>query len=59
MPELPLLDPDPAGEFVLASAMPPEHYEQAVSQAVALAAQGRLEKIVLATGGAGAGPRAV
>ena len=46
--ELPLLDPDPAGEFVLASAMPPEHYEQAVSQAVALAAQGRLEKIVLA-----------
>jgi salicylate biosynthesis isochorismate synthase/menaquinone-specific isochorismate synthase len=46
--ELPLLDPDPAGEFVLASAMPPEHYEQAVSQAVALASEGRLEKIVLA-----------
>ncbi len=46
--ELPLLDPDPAGEFVLASAMPPEHYEQAVSQAAALASQGKLEKIVLA-----------
>ncbi len=45
---LPLLDPDPAGEFVLASAMPPEHYEQAVSQAVALACEGTLEKIVLA-----------
>jgi len=46
--ELPLLDPDPAGEFVLASAMPPEHYEHAVSRAVALAGEGKLQKIVLA-----------
>ena len=45
---LPLLDPDPAGEFVLASAMPPEHYEHAVARAVELASEGRLEKIVLA-----------
>ncbi|HUH80115.1 MAG TPA: chorismate-binding protein, partial [Solirubrobacteraceae bacterium] len=45
---LPLLDPDPAGEFVLASAMPPEHYEHAVARAVELASERRLEKIVLA-----------
>ena len=45
---LPLLDPDPAGESVLASAMPPEHYEHAVSRAVELASEGKLEKIVLA-----------
>ncbi len=32
MQPLPLLDPDPAGEFVVASAMAPEHYEHAVSQ---------------------------
>jgi salicylate biosynthesis isochorismate synthase len=48
MQSLPLLDPDPAGEHLLASAMPPEHYEQAVSRAVELASQGTLEKIVLA-----------
>jgi isochorismate synthase len=45
---LPLLDPDPAGEFVVASAMAPEHYEHAVSRAVELECEGRLEKIVLA-----------
>jgi salicylate biosynthesis isochorismate synthase/menaquinone-specific isochorismate synthase len=46
--ELPLLDPSPSGRFQVASAMPPEHYEAAVSRAVELIGQGRLEKIVLA-----------
>jgi len=46
--ELPLLDPAPTGRFQLASAMPPEHYEQAVARAVALIGAGELEKIVLA-----------
>jgi salicylate biosynthesis isochorismate synthase/menaquinone-specific isochorismate synthase len=46
--ELPLLDPSPAGSFHVASAMPPEHYEQAVARAVELAGAGELEKIVLA-----------
>jgi isochorismate synthase len=45
---LPLLDPAPTGRFQVASAMPPEHYEQAVARAVELIAQGRLEKVVLA-----------
>jgi len=45
---LPLLDPAPTGRFVLASAMPPEHYEQAVARATELIAAGRLAKIVLA-----------
>ena len=45
---LPLLDPSPAGRFQVASAMPPEHYEAAVSRAVELIAGGTLEKIVLA-----------
>jgi salicylate biosynthesis isochorismate synthase len=45
---LPLLDPAPAGRFQVASAMPPEHYEQAVARAVELIAAGELEKIVLA-----------
>ena len=45
---LPLLDPSPAGEFMVGSAMPPEHYEQAVARAVELAGAGELEKIVLA-----------
>jgi salicylate biosynthesis isochorismate synthase len=45
---LPLLDPDPTGRFQVASAMPPEHYEQAVARAVELIAAGELEKIVLA-----------
>jgi salicylate biosynthesis isochorismate synthase/menaquinone-specific isochorismate synthase len=45
---LPLLDPAPTGHFLVASAMPPEHYEQAVARAVELIAEGELEKIVLA-----------
>ena len=45
---LPLLDPDPAGRFQVASAMPPEHFEQAVARAVELIGAGELEKIVLA-----------
>jgi salicylate biosynthesis isochorismate synthase/menaquinone-specific isochorismate synthase len=46
--ELPLLDPAPAGRFQVASAMPPEHYEAAVSRAVELIGAGGMEKIVLA-----------
>ncbi|MHB8533362.1 MAG: isochorismate synthase [Solirubrobacteraceae bacterium] len=45
---LPLLDPAPAGRFLIASAMPPEHYEQAVARATELIRAGRFEKIVLA-----------
>jgi isochorismate synthase len=45
---LPLLDPAPAGRFQVASAMPPEHFEQAVARAVELIADGQLQKIVLA-----------
>ena len=43
-----LLDPAPAGRTVLASLMPPEHYEAAVARAVELITAGDLEKIVLA-----------
>jgi len=43
-----LLDPAPAGRVVVASAMPPEHYEGAVGRAVELIRGGELEKIVLA-----------
>ncbi len=45
---LALLDPAPTGRFQVASAMPPEHYEQAVTRATELIAAGRFEKIVLA-----------
>ncbi len=45
---LPLLDPAPAGRFEVASAMPPEHYEQAVARATELIRAKRFEKIVLA-----------
>jgi salicylate biosynthesis isochorismate synthase/menaquinone-specific isochorismate synthase len=45
---LPLLDPDPAGRFLIAGATPPEHYEHAVARAVELIRAGELEKIVLA-----------
>jgi isochorismate synthase len=45
---LPLLDPAPTGHFQVLSALPPEHYEQAVGRAVEMIAAGRLEKIVLA-----------
>jgi salicylate biosynthesis isochorismate synthase/menaquinone-specific isochorismate synthase len=45
---LPLLDPAPAGDYRVASAMPPQHYEAAVARAVELIRAGELEKIVLA-----------
>jgi menaquinone-specific isochorismate synthase len=45
---LPLLDPAPAGRFDVVSAMPPEHYEQAVAHAVERIRAGEFEKIVLA-----------
>jgi salicylate biosynthesis isochorismate synthase/menaquinone-specific isochorismate synthase len=45
---LPLLDPDPAGTFRVVSAMPPEHYVEAVARAVERIARGELEKVVLA-----------
>ncbi len=45
---LPLLDPAPTGRFHIASAMPPQHYEQAVARATELIGSSRLKKIVLA-----------
>ena len=45
---LPMLDPDPAGRFRVASAMPPEHYEAAVARAVERIRSGALDKVVLA-----------
>jgi isochorismate synthase len=45
---LPLLDPAPTGRFQVASAMPPEHFEAAVSRAVELIGAGEMQKIVLA-----------
>jgi isochorismate synthase len=45
---LPYLDPDPAGRFRVASAMPPEHYEHAVAAAVQRIRAGALDKVVLA-----------
>ncbi len=45
---LPLLDPAPTGRHIVASAMPPEHYEQAVHTAARLAARAEIEKVVLA-----------
>ncbi len=45
---LPLFDPSPTGRYHVASAMPPEHFEQAVARARELIADGALEKIVLA-----------
>jgi salicylate biosynthesis isochorismate synthase len=45
---MPMLDPAPAGRFQIASAMPPEHYEDAVARAVERIRGGELEKIVLA-----------
>src|SRR6185437_4332824 len=44
---LPLLDPAPTGRFEVVSAMPPEHYEQAVGRAVELIREGLMQKIVL------------
>jgi salicylate biosynthesis isochorismate synthase len=48
MRTLALLDPAPAGRFIVASAMPPEHYEGAVARAVELICAREIEKIVLA-----------
>ena len=45
---LPLLDPAPTGRFQVASAMPPQHYEGAVTRAVEMIGAGMMEKIVLA-----------
>lgn len=45
---LPPLDPDPLGHFVVSGAMPPEHFEAAVSRARQTIGAGRLKKIVLA-----------
>jgi salicylate biosynthesis isochorismate synthase/menaquinone-specific isochorismate synthase len=45
---LPLLDPAPAGRYVVHSPMPPSHYEEAVARAVHRIREGELEKIVLA-----------
>jgi menaquinone-specific isochorismate synthase len=45
---LPLLDPAPTGRFQVLSAMPPEHFEQAVARACELIGAGEMQKIVLA-----------
>ncbi len=45
---LPLLDPDPAVTSRVVSAMPPEHYEDAVARAVERIRAGALDKVVLA-----------
>lgn len=45
---LPLLDPDPVTRCVVASAMPPEHYEEAVARAKEMIAAGEVRKVVLA-----------
>jgi salicylate biosynthesis isochorismate synthase/menaquinone-specific isochorismate synthase len=46
--KLPLFDPDPTGRSRVASAMPPEHYEQAVARAVERIRAGAFAKVVLA-----------
>jgi salicylate biosynthesis isochorismate synthase len=45
---LPLLDPAPVERARVVSAMPPEHYEEAVARGVERIRAGQLEKIVLA-----------
>ncbi|HTB70247.1 MAG TPA: isochorismate synthase [Solirubrobacteraceae bacterium] len=45
---LPLLDPAPTGRYLLAGAMPPEHFESAVAHAVQAILAGALQKVVLA-----------
>jgi salicylate biosynthesis isochorismate synthase/menaquinone-specific isochorismate synthase len=47
-PDLPLLDPAPAGAYQVRSTLPPSHYEQAVARAVEWIRARRLEKVVLA-----------
>jgi menaquinone-specific isochorismate synthase len=45
---MPLQDPDPLEGFEIASALPPEHYEQAVLEGRRRIHEGDLEKVVLA-----------
>lgn len=45
---LPLMDPSPVGNYRVHSPMPPSHYEQAVSSAVARIRAGEVQKVVLA-----------
>ena len=45
---LPLADPHPTGEARIASVLPPERFEESVSQAVEQIRAGQLEKVVLA-----------
>jgi salicylate biosynthesis isochorismate synthase len=45
---MPLIDPDPVQPTKVASAAPPEHFEQAVARAVERIQAGELQKIVLA-----------
>jgi salicylate biosynthesis isochorismate synthase len=47
-PDLPLLDPAPAGSYQVVSTLPPSHYEEAVARAVQRIRSGQLEKLVLA-----------
>jgi salicylate biosynthesis isochorismate synthase/menaquinone-specific isochorismate synthase len=46
--ELPMLDPHPTGSVSIRSALPPDHYEDAVAAARAKIRAGELEKTVLA-----------
>nr|MBA3300881.1 chorismate-binding protein [Thermoleophilaceae bacterium] len=45
---MPLIDPDPVARPRVASAAPPEHYEEAVARAVERIRAGSIEKLVLA-----------
>ncbi len=47
-PALPMLDPHPAGPAAIESALPPEHFELAVTAAVDRIRARQLEKVVLA-----------
>jgi salicylate biosynthesis isochorismate synthase/menaquinone-specific isochorismate synthase len=45
---LPMIDPDPAGGYDIASVRPPHEYEQAVAEAAALVRSRSVDKVVLA-----------
>jgi isochorismate synthase len=47
-PDLPLLDPAPAGNYQVVSTLPPSHYEEAVARGVQRIRSSALEKVVLA-----------
>jgi salicylate biosynthesis isochorismate synthase/menaquinone-specific isochorismate synthase len=47
-PDLPLLDPAPAGSYQVVSSLPPSHYEEAVARGVQRIRSGQLQKLVLA-----------